>query len=164
MKKLYVARHAKSSWKQEGLTDMDRALKGSGVRDAYGTAEYLRSQGDIPELIISSPATRALHTAIIFAKSLGYPVGKIKIREEAYHATTKVLFDMIRETPNEVNSVMFFGHNPTITDFVNKCISHRINNVPTTGVACLRFEADDWAEIDKKAELVFFDYPKRRSK
>ncbi|HBF20268.1 MAG TPA: histidine phosphatase family protein, partial [Cryomorphaceae bacterium] len=70
MKKLYLVRHAKSSWKEEGVHDMDRPLKGRGVRDAYNTSQWLREQGDRPEFIISSPATRALHTALIFSRNL----------------------------------------------------------------------------------------------
>jgi phosphohistidine phosphatase len=162
MKKLYLARHAKSDWKNDLRSDMDRPLKGSGVRDAYSTAEYLRGQGDVPELIVSSAATRALHTALIFARSMGYPLAKVNINEDIYHANTKGLFEIVRSFSNKVSSAMLFGHNPTITDFVNKCINHRIDNVPTTGIACLSFQADAWTDIDKKAELVFFDYPKRR--
>ncbi len=162
MKKLYVVRHAKSSWKHEGVSDMDRPLKGSGIRDAHGTAEMLSGQGDVPDFIVSSPATRALHTALIFAKNLNYAYSDIHIREEIYHANTKTLFGLVRGLDDAHASVMIFGHNPTLTDFVNKCINHRIDNVPTTGVACLSFAVDRWTDIDKKAELVFFDYPKRR--
>lgn len=164
MKKLYLVRHAKSSWKEENLPDMDRPLKGRGIRDAYNTAEWLKAQGDMPDHIVSSPATRALHTAMIFAKNTAYPFSEIEIREEIYHASTRDLLNLVRHLNDDYDSVMLFGHNPTITDFVNKCIDHRIDNVPTTGVACLSFEVDQWQDIDKKAELVFFDYPKRRKK
>lgn len=162
MKKLYLVRHAKSSWKEEGVHDMDRPLQGRGVRDAYNTSEWLHNQGDQPEFIISSPATRALHTALIFAKNLDYSFSDIKIETAIYHASTKELIHIVRELNDDLSSVMLFGHNPTITDFVNRCIDHRIDNVPTTGVACLKFDVTSWKDINKKAELVFFDYPKRR--
>ncbi len=164
MKKLYLVRHAKSSWKYEGLQDMDRPLKGRGVRDAYNAAEWLHHEGEIPDHMISSPATRALHTALIFAKNLEHPFSSIEICEEIYHASTRDLLNLVLNFDDSYESVMLFGHNPTITDFVNKCIDHRIDNVPTTGVACLKFTADAWQNIDKKADLVFFDYPKRRKK
>lgn len=162
MKKLYLVRHAKSSWKHEGVADMDRPLKGRGVREAYDTSEWLRSQGEKPDHLISSPATRALHTALIFSKTLGLPFNEMEIREEIYNASTKDLRSLVQSLDDAHDAVMLFGHNPTITDFVNKCIDHRIDNVPTTGVACLNFNVESWAEIDKKADLVFFDYPKRR--
>ena len=162
MKKLYLVRHAKSSWKHEGLADMDRPLKGRGIRDANSTSEWLAGQGEKPDLVIASPATRAMHTALIFSKNLGYHFDEIKIHPEIYGASTSTLKKLIRNVKDMHDSVMLFGHNPTITDFVNKCIDHRIDNVPTTGVACLKFEVDSWKDIDGSAELLFFDYPKRR--
>ncbi len=162
MKKLYLVRHAKSSWREEGVHDMDRPLKGRGIRDAHNTSQWLREQGDQPELVISSPATRALHTALIFSKNLDYAFSDITIEQRIYHASTRELLQLVRELSDDYSSVMLFGHNPTITDFVNRCIDHRIDNVPTTGVACLKFDVGEWQNIDKKAELVFFDYPKRR--
>lgn len=161
MRKLYLVRHAKSSWKHEGVADMDRPLKGSGIRDAYSTSEWLRTQSEIPDLIIASPATRAMHTALIFANNLNYHFDKIQIQPEIYGASTRALKALISQVSDDYQSVMLFGHNPTITDFVNKCIDHRIDNVPTTGVACLKFETDSWGELDSSAQLLFFDYPKR---
>lgn len=162
MRKLYLVRHAKSSWKHEGVKDMDRPLKGSGIRDAYSTSEWLRGQKENPDLIIASPATRAMHTALIFARNLNYHFDKIQIQPGVYGASSQDLRELIRAVDDHYQSVMLFGHNPTITDFVNKCIDHRIDNVPTTGVACLKFDVESWKDIDNSAELLFFDYPKRR--
>ena len=164
MKKLYLVRHAKSSWRHDGLSDMDRPLKGSGIRDAYNTSEWLRQEGERPQKIFSSPATRALHTALIFSKQLQLTFDNLEIREEIYMASNKAMFEFVKGLNDDWDSVMIFGHNPTLTDFVNKCIDHRIDNVPTTGVACLNFESKNWSSIDKKADLLFFDYPKRRNK
>ncbi len=162
MKKLYLVRHAKSSWREETAHDMDRPLKGRGIRDAHNTSRWLLKEGDQPHLIISSPATRALHTALIFAKNLHHAYRNIRIEEKIYEASTKDILDLVRSLDNKYDSVMLFGHNPTITNFVNKRIDHRIDNVPTTGVACLKFDLEKWADVDNKAELLFFDYPKRR--
>ncbi len=164
MKQLYLVRHAKSSWKDEGISDMDRPLKGRGIRDAYSTARWLAQQGYQPDLIISSPATRALHSALIFAKGLHYAYSDIQIEGEVYEAGTDDMWHIVKTINDKFTNVFLFGHNPTITNFVNLCIDHKIDNVPTTGVACLKFDTESWKEIDTKAELVFFDYPKRRKK
>lgn len=144
------------------MEDIDRPLKGRGIRDAYATSEWLRTQGEKPELLIASPATRALHTALIFTKNLEISFSDIQIEPDVYMASTKELLRVVRDIDDRYGSVMIFGHNPTITDFVNRCIDHRIDNVPTTGVACLKFDVESWRSIDKKADLVFFDYPKRK--
>ena len=162
MKKLYLIRHAKSSWLEEGVGDFDRPLNGSGIRDAHNTSQWLLQQGFSPDLVISSPATRALHTALIFAKNLHYPYGNIKIKKAIYEAEVEDLFSTVHKIKDKHNTVLLFGHNPTITAFVNHCIDHIIDNVPTTGVACLKFDVEHWADIKTEAELLFFDFPKRR--
>ena len=144
------------------VADVDRSLKGRGVRDAYNTAEWLAEQGDIPEILISSPATRALHTALIFARRLNIPFSDIAIEESIYGADVDSLRQLVASISDEYASAMIFGHNPTITHFVNYCIEHHIDHVPTTGVACLKFDITSWAQIDRSAELMFFDYPQKR--
>lgn len=144
------------------VSDVDRPLKGRGVRDAYSTAEWLLEQGEEPEVIISSPATRALHTALIFARRMNIPFSEVVINETIYGANTRELINLISEISDEYDSAMVFGHNPTITQFVNYCIEHHIDHVPTTGVACLKFDVNSWSQIDQNAELMFFDYPKKR--
>ena len=161
-KKLYLIRHAKSSWKEAQIADIDRPLKGRGVRDAYNSSQWLAQQDAFPDLMLSSPATRALHTALIFAKNLDYAYRDIQIEEGIYEASTAQLGQIVKQLDDRYQRVFLFGHNPTITQFVNSCIDHRIDNVPTTGIACLKFELEKWASIGKEAELVFFDYPKRR--
>lgn len=162
-KKLYLIRHAKSSWKEAQIADIDRPLKGRGIRDAYNSSQWLAQQEDLPDLMLSSPATRAVHTALIFAKSLNYAYRHIQIEEGIYEATTAQLTEIVKQLNDRYQRVFLFGHNPTLTQFVNACIDHRIDNVPTTGIACLKFEREHWADIGKEAELVFFDYPKRRN-
>lgn len=141
---------------------MDRPLKGRGIRDAYNTASWLVSQGYIPDLIVSSPATRALHTALIFAKELDYAYRDIAILGAIYEANSNTMYDVVQNINDKYSNVFLFGHNPTITNFVNECIDHKIDNVPTTGVACLKFDEEHWRDVATKAELMFFDFPKRR--
>lgn len=164
MKTLYLIRHAKSSWDFDNIPDLDRPLNGRGVNDAYESAKYLRENGEMPDLIVSSPATRALHTAMIFSRSFGIPFSKIQIENQLYDAPYWQIRDVIKRINNTYNTIMVFAHNPGITDFVNHAINHHIDNVPTTGIACLVYYTDDWAEIDSKADLRFFDYPKKRRK
>ncbi|GCD80324.1 SixA phosphatase family protein [Schleiferia thermophila] len=164
MKTLYLIRHAKSSWDFDNIPDLDRPLNGRGVNDAYESSKYLRVNGDIPELIISSPATRALHTAMIFARQFGIPFSMIQIDPMLYDAPAEQIANVIKKVSNEYQKIMVFAHNPGITEFVNHAINHHIDNVPTTGIACLVYPIDDWKNINTKAELRFFDYPKKRRK
>lgn len=147
----------------EGISDKDRPLKGRGVRDAHLVSDFLADQireGEAVQLY-SSPATRALHTALIFAKNFGIPASKMKLVDELYHCHTDDLHLCIKRTEDWADTAFYFAHNPTITTYVNKMTKVRIDNVPTTGVVCLRFDVAHWAEIGPHAELIEYTYPKR---
>lgn len=161
MKTLYLVRHAKSDWGNEALPDIDRPLNVRGYRDAHSMGERLFSQGHVPQLIVSSPAIRALSTALIFARKFGYPAERVLLDDDIYEATTEALQTVIAGLPDECASVMLFGHNPVLTMAVNSMAGQSIPNVPTTGVTCIRFEARNWKQAAASTgELIFFDYPK----
>lgn len=164
MKTIYLVRHAKSSWQYDDIDDYDRPLKGRGIRDAHMISQWLLDELDGPQMLMSSPATRALHTAMIFARTLNFPFGEIQVDDRLYLATSETLLDIIQALPDDLDSVMFFGHNPTITNFVNRSVDQRIDNVPTSGVVCLRFEEETWKDVSDSGELLYFDYPKKRKK
>ncbi len=161
MKSLYLVRHAKSSWDYENVEDYDRPLKGRGIRDAYMVSNYLSNQVDPPEALFSSPATRAVHTAMIFARNLQFPFSAIKLHEELYLCSEQYLLNFIQQIDDDFKRVMIFGHNPTMTNFVNRCIDQRIDNVPTSGVACFHFDTDSWKDVTFNGRLTLFDYPKK---
>jgi phosphohistidine phosphatase len=161
MKELYLVRHAKSSWDYEKVDDYDRPLKGRGIRDAHIISNLLSGHTSAPEALYSSPATRAVHTAMIFARNLQFPFSAIELREELYMCSDNELLTFIKGLSDDFNRVMIFGHNPTMTNFVNRCIDQRIDNVPTTGVACFNFEIESWKEATFNARLAMFDYPKK---
>ncbi len=162
MKTLFIVRHAKSSWTDRALADVDRPLKGRGVNDAYSTSEWLRQNDTIPQLIISSPATRALHTAMIFARNFDIDFSAIRIDAKLYEGNAKHYVKCINAIDDRVSSAMVFGHNPSITSFTNRLADRSVTHVPTTGVACLTFDVKQWQDVQSEGKLLFFDYPKLR--
>jgi phosphohistidine phosphatase len=161
MKTIYLVRHAKSSWEDGNLDDHDRPLKGRGISDAHLISALLSQANDSPQALFSSPATRALHTAMIFARNLQFPFSAIAIREELYMCSEQQLLQLIKNLDEGVQSAMIFSHNPTITDFVNRCTDQRISNVPTTGVVSFHFDISSWKDATFNARLALFDYPKK---
>lgn len=162
MKQLYIVRHAKSSWDTPGLQDIDRPLKGRGVNDAYRTSEWMSEEGNLPQVLISSPATRALHTAMIFARTFNVDFSKIQINDRLYDSDIEDYLRVVRGISDGYASAAIFGHNPTITGFINYFADQRVSHVPTTGVVCLSFAVDRWSDLAPPAKLLFFDYPKKR--
>lgn len=163
MKKLFLVRHAKSSWDDPSLDDIDRPLNDRGKKNAPEMGERLKKQGIRPDLLIASPARRAHGTAIKLSKKIGYPKEEIIINDGLYHGSDDMLIDIVRTLPDSAESIMLFGHNPGFTYFANQLCNININNIPTAGIVAIDFHIDAWRDVDfGKGELVFFDYPKKQ--
>ncbi|MEY2963947.1 MAG: hypothetical protein RL754_1208 [Bacteroidota bacterium] len=163
MKTLYLVRHSKSSWDINGIADRDRPLKGRGIRDAHLMSAFVLENLDDDASVgmYSSPATRALHTSLIFTKNFGLPAGAIHIEDALYHCTPDDLHAQVKKIDHRYSDAFMFVHNPGITEYVNRLTDARIDNVPTTGVVCMRFDCEHWDEVGKQAELIHFQYPKK---
>ncbi len=145
---LYVVRHAKSNWDYENVADADRPLKVRGIKNAYETARSIKLKFNLPELIISSPANRALHTAVIFTRIFSLPADKVRIDEGFYESSVSYSLQKIRETDDMIGSLMIFGHNPDFTDLVNHFLNGALDDLPTSGAVRLEFSTDSWRNID----------------
>ena len=161
MKTLIIVRHGKSDWSYEELADIDRPLKPRGVNDAYNMAGRLKSKNIIPDLIITSPANRALYTSIIFAREIGVSLNQIEINESLYFSYESDILQIIKNVNDTISTLMIFGHNPTFTNFANEFVKNQIDNIPTSGIVLLKFNIENWKQIAKdKLEEEFLDYPK----
>jgi len=144
-------RHAKSSREYENIADIDRPLKEKGIKNAYEIARKLKLKNDLPDLIITSPANRAIHTALIFARVFETNKRLIKIEEEFYDGSVDFYIHQIKETEDIFNSLMLFGHNPGCTELANKLLPEAIDNLPTTGTVKIVFDVDSWRKISREA-------------
>jgi phosphohistidine phosphatase len=114
-----------------------------------------------PNLIVSSPAKRAITTARLIAEAIGYDRDEIVEDDVLYSAFPEDTLKIIQTTPDSAESVMIFGHNPTMTDLVNRLSDFSVDNVATCGAFCARFDVEEWAEVaEGEGEFVFFEYPK----
>ena len=161
MKQLFIIRHAKSDWNNATLSDFERPLNERGNRDAPLMAKHLKEKNVNIDLFVSSTATRALTTAIYFAKTFDKKENDIVKLDDLYHASPKTFFKTIEGLNNKHQSVAIFSHNPGITDFVNMLTETLIDNMPTCSIFAINILADNWKEFSKaKKEFWFFDYPK----
>ena len=96
MKTLFLIRHAKSSWDDPALSDKDRPLGDRGRRDAPRMGKRLAKRDVKPDLILSSPARRALTTAEIIAKKLDYKRKDIVVDTRLYASTVDGLLNVRR--------------------------------------------------------------------
>lgn len=152
MKNLIIVRHAKSSW-DAPLRDFDRPLQTRGIQDAHLVSLNLADVLPKTFMIWSSPAKRASETALIFAQNISYPVESIVYKEELYTFDERQLEKTVRSCSDDYDNVILFGHNEAITNFVNKFGDIFIDNVTTSGVVSLTFDADNWSDIGKGRTL-----------
>lgn len=165
MKKLLLARHAKSSWENPEWTDFNRPLNKRGLKDAPAIAEILKEKNIQVDLIVSSPANRAISTARIFAENLNYEPKNIIEDLNIYEQGTRYIINLVKNLSNELNTVMLFGHNPDITSLNTYFSGEYFENVPTCGITAIDFDIHDWKEVEtENGKLQFYEFPKKIKK
>lgn len=150
MRTLYLIRHAKSSWGNPGLRDHDRPLNERGLHDAPKMAQLLVEQGVKPDLLVSSPAKRALTTALFFAEAFKMDSGAVVREPNIYEAYPQEILRIIRALPDSYKTALLFGHNPTFTEVANHFVDNDyIDNVPTCGIVKITSTAATWQEFSE---------------
>jgi len=141
--------------------DYERALAERGVQDSVMMGGLLRNHGIKPSLLISSPASRALATAKIFAGELGYPKKRIRTRKVMYEQQEGALTEVVRAVDDEYDDVMLVGHNPSMEEFARFLVEEFTGAIPTCGVVGIECGVDSWKEVSKgKGKLLFFESPR----
>jgi phosphohistidine phosphatase len=162
VKTLFLIRHAKSSWDDTALPDKDRPLNDRGRRDAPKMGKRLAKRDVKPDLILSSPARRALKTAEIIAKKLDYKRKDIAVDDRLYASAVDRLLNVIHGLGNKPERVILFGRNPELTELARR-LSGEITHMPTCAVAEFTFNTKSWSKIGKaNLAKVALDYPKKK--
>lgn len=160
MKTLYLIRHAKASWDQQDLTDFDRPLTELGKTHAHDIGKQLQAQNIKPDLIISSPAVRAMTTAEIIAEELKYPVDKIVKNQQIYTGGVEELLEIIQSIKPVHKNVLFFGHNPSLTWLMHFLCEDARMNIPTCGVVAIELGMRNWQDLtEAEGRVVTFLHP-----
>jgi phosphohistidine phosphatase len=166
MRRVYLLRHAKSSWTDRSLADRDRPLAGRGKRAAKAVAAHIEAQGIRPDLVLCSPARRSRETLARVEAAFGGPV-EARFDEALYAASEAELLAHLRALPPEVRSVMIIGHNPGLQDLAVALASEGAERArmeqkyPTAAIATIDVSADDWSAIERgSGELVAYVRPR----
>ncbi len=161
MKRLYLMRHAKSSWKNKNIKDYERPLSKRGKKNALFMGNVLKKRGVFFDIIISSSAKRAYKTAKIVAKEIGYDKKKILKDKRLYLISFEEFLDYIKNLDDKYKSVLIVGHNPDISKLFSY-LTGKESKMPTAAVGALELKGDRWRDIEEREiEALFFDYPKK---
>ena len=148
MKELVILRHAKSN-RTYMVNDINRPLSQSGIEriqiKSYQKRDFFIDAG----VIISSPAIRALHTAIIVIRELGISMEKLIIDEQLYTFSGFSIIDYVYALDERWSKVVLVGHNPAFTEVINHFSDVSINRLKTSGFAKISFNEDQWSNLFK---------------
>ena len=166
--RLLLLRHAKSSWDEPGLADLERPLAPRGRRVAPLMAKLIAERRWIPDLVLCSPAERVRETWQLMAPLLGEHIPCRTLRTLYPGAPSRVLMTL-RRAPDEARTLLLIGHNPGLAALATslcgagakKGRERMSSKFPTAGLAVIDFDLAHWAEVAAGAgRLEAFVRPK----
>ena len=157
MKRLFLVRHAKAVIGNPSILDHDRKISADGTLDIKKISHYLKNNNLNPDHIISSTSIRTLETINILNKTIN---GKIYTDPLLYNAHVIDVEKIIKDMPDKYDSLMIVGHNPSMTNLINRISNINIDYVPTSGIGIVDFNCG-WKSINNNGILFDFIYPKK---
>lgn len=153
MKTLVIIRHAKAE-ESHGEADSKRKLTERGVRDAGLMAKRLLDKGYKINKIFSSPAIRTRETTAVFAKVYQVEEEDIKYFDNLYLGDTLQITEAVNWLQKNIDTLAVVGHNPGVTNFVNDVTGSDIDALPTSGVAVIKADCDDWQQFNEAEKTL----------
>lgn len=161
-RRLIFIRHADAEKLTSGISDFERSLTTKGKVRSKLMAQLMKSQGEDPGKVISSPAFRALETALIFCREFGISARSVELSQDLYFEIEQEDFlQFVRKQNDDVHTITMFGHNPLITDMATFFSANEPDELPKTAIFCISFSAGSWSEIDPNSGTTeYFLTPK----
>jgi phosphohistidine phosphatase len=146
MKQLIILRHGKAEQDTMAKDDYDRMLTDRGRMNAATMGEFILKRSGRPDLILASSARRAHETALLAAQAIAYPEEEIQTDQNLYFAPARWILNNVSKLSDQVNSCLYVGHNPGVTDLIND-LGVRLDNLPTASATCFEFHVESWRDI-----------------
>ncbi|MFY0675393.1 MAG: histidine phosphatase family protein [Bacteroidia bacterium] len=160
MKSVVFIRHAKSSWKNPELIDLDRPLNQRGKRDLQNVGYLFKNEGIKPDLIICSNAVRAKTTAKSLAAQCGYQK-EIVVNENLYFKGSSTIFRQINQLSESFEKIWIVFHNPDINEIAIDLLQANEDNIPTLGCVFTKSISPTWINWSiNNTEIVRIVKPK----
>ena len=162
MKKIHLIRHAKSSWDNGSLADIDRPLNDRGISTCYFMAQHIYDAGCGFDNVFCSPALRAQSTIELISQCLTETDFQWQTENELYTFNSDHLITWLRAVDQSIAEVLIIGHNPALTELCNELSNSDVTNIPTCGYVQLVTDQDCvWDDIAEAAfELAVLLKPK----
>lgn len=161
MKKLIFVRHSKAEDPSADISDFERSLTTKGKTLASTMALRLREKEKSAGVIITSPAFRAIETALIFAGIFRIPADQILLAGNIYYKLNfQTLQEELARVKEETEIVTLFGHNPSFTELAGELSKESFGFMPKCGIAGLTFKITTWSELSRNSgEIEYYLKP-----
>jgi len=159
MKKIHLLRHAKSSWENELLADIDRPLNHRGIKACAIMAPHINKAGLEFAHIFCSPAVRAQSTIELISRHLPNNSIQWQTEDALYCFDSSELLKWCRSLDESISDVLIVGHNPALTDLCNVLSITNTNipvkNIPTCGYTKLEANSEcDWQDVSANSFVL----------
>ncbi|MBZ0185705.1 MAG: histidine phosphatase family protein [Candidatus Obscuribacterales bacterium] len=159
MLKLFLLRHAKSSWANTNLDDLDRPLNERGELASLLMGRVMRKLKIEPDLVICSPSKRTRQTLALLLESAEIEP-EINFEDKVYEASLGDLRKILSRQKTEHGVILMVGHNPGMSILLSD-LTGEAEHFPTAALAGIDLDIDDWSEVAPGAgKLVFMKRPK----
>ena len=163
MKQLILSRHAKTEAIHFDINDFERNLTQRGISDSTLVSNHLFEKGIQTDLIISSPANRAIASARLFANRFNIQLNNIIQVDQLYDGfSTQEFLNMLQTKAGQKDKVWVFGHNPDIASWASNLLDEGFLHVPTGTAIGIKFDVEHWTDIDARSgKLIHYTTPNR---
>jgi len=148
MKDLLMIRHSKTEMLAD--SDMERELTEKGMADAVTLGRMFNESGIKADIIVCSPAVRAIKTAQLVARGLNYPENAIVTETLLYHAAPEEIVSFVQHFDKNIKSLIIVGHNPIILEAINILGNERVARLKTSHAVKFQFDTDLWEDVGSK--------------
>lgn len=147
LKRVFVLRHAKSDWSADFPHDRQRPLAKRGRAAARTIGKLLERLGEVPDLVLASPAVRAAETARLAGEAGGWQ-RRIEIADELYERSPETVLGLVRRQSDESSKLLLASHEPTCSELISLLVGGAEVNVPTAAVTRIDFPVESWREVE----------------
>lgn len=163
MKKLIFIRHGKAEIQTIEISDFERSLTLKGKYVSRLMAKKLKEKEKSPGILITSPAFRALETALVFAGEFGINAETVVLNSNLYsRMNLKYLIEILSGINEQADTVTMFGHNPSFSDIANSLSKEGNDSIPKSGIVCISFNIKTWSELGRNnGKLEYFLKPEK---
>ncbi len=129
------------------MADFDRPLNARGRLAAPFMGELMARHEIMPDVIVSSPAKRAVETAQLIRENGGLNA-EIRFDERIYEATTETLRQVLSSFDDDFKTIMLVGHNPGFEGILNY-LTGTAHPMPTATLAFIDLKIDSWSALTR---------------